>query len=148
MKFKKVYMLIFVTLLFSGCIENMTGRYLKVPVVYVNVKVGSENNTFFIQDITAKGGEISKFNYGAVLPKKFPAIYVEILQIYNESKYGALKTISLSNGQEFKGTGNYSFNVTLMGNSLNKSQPIFVYSEISTNRTRIARAEVKVNWSE
>lgn len=149
MKLKIVCMLISVTLLFSGCIGNITDRFQKVQVVNVNVTVGSVNNTSVIQHITAKGGEVSKlYAPGAVLPEKFPAIYTEIMQVYNISKPLNQKIISLPNGQEFTGDGNYSFTVQLLENSLNKSQPIFVYSEISTDKTRIATAKVLVNWTE
>jgi hypothetical protein len=135
--------------LFSGCIENISDRFQKVQVVYVNVTVGSVNNTSVIQYITAKGGEVSKiYAPGAVLPEKFPAIYTDILQIYNISRPQNQKIISLPNGQEFTGDGNYSFTIHLLENSLNKSQPIFIYTEITTNRTRIAAAKIMANWTE
>jgi hypothetical protein len=151
MEHRKFFILMILILLFSGCLDKIQSGFQQVQVVYVNVNVTSQDNGTVIQNITAKGGEVSKIKApGAVLPEKFPAIYAEILQEYNLSKPGTitLTTISLSNGLDYTGPGNYSFMVQLLENTLNKSKPIYVYSEITTNKTRLARAEIEANWTE
>jgi hypothetical protein len=149
MRKNQVIIFILISLVFSGCIENITSGFQRVQVVYVNLSVVSQDNRTIIQYIHARGGEVSKLNApGAVLPDKFPSIYAEILQQYNASKSATLQTISLTNGQEYTGPGNYSFTIHLLENTLNKSQPIFVYAEIDTDKTIISRTEVKLNWTE
>lgn len=150
MKYKKMFMLLFMVLIFSGCIDEIAGRVQQVQVVFVNVTVGEENNTSIIQNITAKGGMIPKlYAPGNVFPNKFPAINAEILQVYNLSKPSTLRTISYANGQPFNGSGTYTFTVQLVDNVLNKSQPIAIYSEILDNRTkRLSRARAIVDWTE
>lgn len=150
MNYKKVFMLIFLILIFSGCIDEIAGRFQQVQVVFVNVTVGEVNNTPIIQNITAKGGMIPKlYAPGNVFPNKFPAIFAEVLQPYNISKPGTFRTISMSSGQQFNGSGTYTFTVQLAENILNKSQPISVYSEILDNQSkRPTRARVLLDWTE
>lgn len=150
MKYKKMFMLLFLVLIFSGCIDEIAERVQQVQVVFVNVTVGEENNTSIIQNITAKGGMIPKlYAPGNVFPEKFPAIFAEVLQPYNVSNPRTFRTISMSNGQPFNGSGTYTFTVQLSENSLNKSQPISVYSEIlDTQSKRPSRARVLLDWTE
>lgn len=150
MRYKKVIMLIFLILIFSGCVDQIADRFKQVQVVFVNVTVGEVNNTPIIQNITAKGGMIPKlYAPGNVFPNQFPAIFAEVLQEYNVSKPGTFRTISMSSGQPFNGSGTYTFTVQLVENALNKSQPISVYSEILDNQSkRPSRARVFVDWTE
>lgn len=150
MRYKKVFMLIFLTLIFSGCIDQIAHRFQQVQVVFVNVTVGEVNNTPIIQNIAAKGGMIPKlYAPGNVFPNKFPAIFAEVLQVYNVSNPRTYRTISMSNGQPFNGSGTYTFTVQLAENILNKSQPISVYSEIIDNQSkRPSRARVLLDWTE
>jgi hypothetical protein len=150
MRYKKVFMLIFLILMFSGCIDQIAERFQQVQVVFVNVTVGEENNTPIIHNITAKGGMIPKlYAPGNVFPNKFPAIFAEVLQLYNVSNPRTYRTISMSNGQPFNGSGTYTFTVQLVENILNKSQPITVYSEILDNQSkRPSRARVLLDWTE
>lgn len=148
MRYGKAVILILIVLLFSGCIEEITARFQKVQVVYANVSVVMKENQTVIQSIEAKGSEVTLIDApGVVSPGKFPAIYVEVLQVYNNTK--ALKVISLPNGQVYNGPGNYSFTVQLFEGSLNNSQPINVYSEIQQNMTRrLTRQSAWFNWTE
>ena len=150
MRYKKVFMLILIVLLFSGCIDQIAGRLQQVQVVFVNVTVGEENNTSVIQNISATGGMIPKlYAPGNVFPNKFPAIFAEVLQVYNVSNPRTYRTISMSSGQPFNGSGTYTFTVQLVENTLNKSQPIVVYSEILDNQSkRPSRARVLLDWTE
>ncbi|HYN44380.1 MAG TPA: hypothetical protein VER35_00105 [Candidatus Limnocylindrales bacterium] len=143
-------MLILLLVMFSGCVDQIAGRFQQVQVVFVNVTVGEENNTPIIQNITAKGGMIPKlYAPGNVFPNKFPAIFAEVLQVYNASNPRTYRTISMSSGQPFNGSGTYTFTVQLAENVLNKSQPISVYSEILDNQSkRPSRAKVLLDWTE
>lgn len=148
MRYKKVLILIFIALVFSGCIGNEI--IPKVDVVHVNVTVAVQDNKTVITGIEAKGGELLKlYAPGNIFPERFPAIYAEVLQVYNVSKPIALKSISRPNGQTFKGQGNYSFTVELLEKAVNKSQPIIVYSEILDERGyKVTSARIGVNWTE
>jgi len=148
MRYKKVLLLIFIALVFSGCIVNEI--IPKVDVVHINVSVAVQDNKTVITGIEAKGETLSKLNSpGIIFPEKFPAIYAEVLQVYGVSKPAALRSISRPNGQIFKGPGNYSFTVELYEKAINKSQPIIVYSEIADNSgLKITSARLGINWTE
>jgi len=149
MRYGQVVILIFIAILFSGCLENITARFQNVDVVYVNVSVIEQDNRTIIQDIEAKGGTLNKLKApGWAIPKKQPAIYIEILQLYNISKPDTFTSISASNGLEYTGAGNYSFTISLFENVLDRNQPIRVYSEILSNNTRVARESKMFNWTE
>lgn len=149
MKYGQVVILIFIAILFSGCLENITARFQNVDVVYVTVSVIEKDNMTIIQDIEAKGGTLNKLAApGWAIPEKQPAIYAEILQLYNISMPGTFTSISTSNGIEYKGAGNYSFTISLFENVLDRNQPIRVYSEIVSNNTRVVRESKMFNWTE
>ncbi len=150
MKFVKVALIIFMVLLFTGCIESISDRFKKVDVVYVNVSVATEENRTIIKTIQANKSEITKiYAPGFVAPSKFPGIYVKIKQSYNMSKPDLIKDISVPNGIDYKGIGNYSFTVQLYENAINKTLPIYVYAEIVDNQSkRLARGMVGVNLTE
>lgn len=150
MKYLKVVLLILTVLLFSGCIEEITGRFMKVDVMYVNLSVVNEDNKTLIKDIQAKRGELPKINSpGFVAPDKFPGIYVKIKQPYNISKPDLVKDVGVPNGLDFNGTGNYSFTVQLYENEFNKTLPVYIYSEIIDNKSqRLARTIIGINLTE
>jgi len=149
MRYGQVVILIFIAILFSGCLENITARFQNVDVVYVNVSVIEQDNRTIIQDIEAKGGTLNKLKApGWAIPKKQPAIYIEILQLYNISMPDTFTSISPSNGLEYTGAGNYSFTISLFENVLDRNQPIRVYSEIVSNNTRVARESKMFNLTE
>lgn len=150
MKYKKIFILMFLMLVFSGCVDQIADRFKQVQVVNVTITVGEENNTPNIQNITGIGEMIPKlYAPGNVFPNKFPAIFAEVLQVYNVSNPRTYRTISMSNGQPFNGSGTYTFTVQLNENVLNKSQPIVIYSEILDNQSkRPSRARVLLDWTE
>jgi len=150
MKYVKVVLLIMVALLFTGCIEQITSRFQKVDVVYVNLSVVTEENKTLITDMKATRGEVTKINApGFVAPDKFPGIYVKIKQSINTSKPDLVKDVSIPNGIPYIGPGPYSFTVQLFETEYNKTQPIFVYSEIIDNKSmRLARNIIGVNATE
>ena len=149
MRYGQVVILIFIAILFSGCLENITARFQNVDVVYVNVSVIEQDNRTIIQDIEAKGGTLNKLKApGWAIPEKQPAIFVSILQLYNISMPGTFTGISVSNGIEYNGAGNYSFTISLFENVLDRNQPIRVYSEILSNNTRVVRESKMFNWTE
>jgi len=150
MKYVKVVFLIMIVLLFSGCIEQITSRFQKVDVVYVNLSVVTEENKTLITDMKATRGEVTKIQApGFVAPDKFPGIYVKIKQSINTSNPGLVKDVSVPNGIPYNGPGTYSFTVQLYENEYNKTQPIFVYSEIVDNKSmRLARNIIGVNSTE
>jgi hypothetical protein len=150
MKYFNVVLLILTVLLFSGCLDEITGKFMKVDVVYVNLSVVNESNKTLIKDIKAKMGELPKINSpGVVSPEKFPGIYVKIKQPYNMSKQDLVKDISVPNGLDYNGTGNYSFTVQLYENAFNKTLPVYIYSEIIDNKSnRLARTIIGVNSTE
>lgn len=150
MKYSRIIFCIIIILFFSGCIEEITARFQKVEVVYVNVSVAVEGNTTLITNIDTRGAEMTKlYAPGMVIPEKFPAIYAEVLQEYNASKPGPLTVISAPNGLEYTGPKNYSFIVQIFGDKkVNRSQPLFLYNEIlGTDGKRIAKAMARFNWT-
>ncbi len=147
MKFVKVVLIILVVILFTGCLEDIANRFEKVDVVYVNLSVVTEGNKTMIKDIQATRGELNKVQApGFVAPDKFPGIYVKIKQSINVSKPELVKDISVPNGINYIGTGNYSFTVQLYENELNETMPVYIYSEIIDNKSmRPARSIIGVN---
>ncbi len=149
MKSVKVLLIISIVLLFTGCLEDIANRFEKVDVVYVNLSVVTEENKTVIKDIQASRGELNKlYAPGFVAPDKFPGIYVKIKQAINVSKPNLVKDISVPNGINYNGTGNYSFTVQLYENELNETMPVYIYSEIIDNKSmRPARSIIEVNFS-
>lgn len=147
MKSAKGVLLILMVLLFTGCIEQISDRFKKVDVVYVNLSVVTEENMTVIRDIQANKSELTRiYAPGFVAPERFPGIYVKIKQSYNISKPDLIKDISVPNGINYNGTGNYSFTVQLYENELNKTLPIYIYVEIVDNESkRPARTMIGVN---
>ncbi len=147
MKYYKLVFLIIIVLLFTGCLEQIANRFEKVDVVYVNLSVTTEENKTVIRDIKAFRGEVTKIDApGFVAPEKFPGIYVKIKQVINISKPDLLKDVSVPNGINYNGPGNYSFTVQLYKDEFNKTQPIYIYSEIIDNKSmRLARTMIGVN---
>lgn len=136
-------------LMISGCIEDITTRFREVPVMRVNLNVVMQNNETIIQNMEARldaGTWLSKT--GNVIPESYPSIYVEVLQMSENSK--AANKVSMINGKTFNGPGNYSFNVQLYETKFNKSWPVSVYSEIiDKDGKRIARNNILVfNYTE
>jgi hypothetical protein len=149
MKSVKVLLIISIVLLFTGCLEDIANRFEKVDVVYVNLSVVTEENKTLIKNIQASRGELNKLNApGFVAPDKFPGIYVKIKQSINVSKPNLVKDISVPNGINYNGTGNYSFTVQLYENELNETMPVYIYSEIIDNKSmRPARSIIEVNFT-
>ncbi len=152
MRYKKVLFLILITMFFSGCIgEEIASRINKVDVMNVNVTVSLKDNVTMITSIEAKNAKLSEmYAPGHTFPEKFPAIYVEIFQAYNISqKKGPMKTVSYVNGHSYNGTGNYTFTVQLVEESINKSQPFYINSRIVDNiSNRLADGIIVTNWTE
>ncbi len=147
MKYKIFLLLIFIVVSFSGCLEQVKSNFEKVDVVHVKVGVAEKDNKTSIQSIEAKGGEMLRIQApGFEFAQKFPAINVEVLQQYMESK--GRKSISMPNGQSYTGPGNYSFTVRLYDNALNKSRPLVIYSEVSNTTSIYTRAYNSINWTD
>lgn len=150
MKYYKLVFLIIIVLLFTGCLEQIANRFEKVDVVYVNLSVTTEENKTVIRDIKAIRGEVTKIDApGFVVPEKFPGIYVKIKQPINISKPDLVKDVSVPNGINYIGPGNYSFTVQFYKNEFNKTLPVYIYSEIIDNKSmRLARTMTGVNLTE
>ncbi|PWB56912.1 MAG: hypothetical protein C3F06_00015 [Candidatus Methanoperedenaceae archaeon] len=147
MKLLKVVLIISMVLLFTGCIENIADRFEKIDVVYVNLTVLTEGNETLITVNRASMGEVNKLNApGFVVPDKFPGIYIKLKQAINASKPLLVNDISVPNGINYIGSGNYSFTIQLYKNTLNESMPVYIYSEIIDNRSmRLGRSITSVN---
>lgn len=150
MKLVKVLLIISIAFLFTGCVEDLANRFKMVDVVYVNLSVVTEENKTLIKDIHASKGELNKIQApGFVAPDKFPGIYIKIKQSINVSKPNLVKDISVPNGINYNGTGNYSFTVQLYENAYNETLPVYIYSEIVDNKSsRLARSIIGVNLTD
>ena len=150
MKFVKVVLIISIVFFSTGCIEDIANRLKMVDVVYVNFSVVTEENETNIKVINASMGELNKLDApGFVAPEKFPGIYVKLKQAINVSKPNLLKDISVPNGIDYIGPGNYSFTVQLYENAINETLPVYIYGEIIDNKSmRLGRSITSANLTE
>ncbi len=74
---------------------------------------------------------------------------IKIKQSINISKPDLVKDVSVPNGINYNGPGNYSFTVQFYKEEFNKTIPIYIYSEIIDNKSmRITRTITGVNLTE
>ena len=157
MRFVKYISLFVIIILASGCLEKVTSMGKQEPIIYVNVTVeerdlsmakgaysinDTSNMTVVIAGIEAYQGEITRlFPPVNKLAKKFPAIYVHVLD-------GGRK-IGLMSGEDYHGPGVYNFTIEFR-KEVNKSRPIIILVEAlnETGYDMYYNRNMQFNWSE